>query len=178
MSSLSPAGSSKSFDASADGYARAEAVSAVYVKRLDEALRDENPIRAVIRASSTNVDGQTNGITMPKGDAHEALIRQAYNSIGLDMAGTALIEAHGTGTKVGDPIEVGAIGRCFTHGIFIGASKPNLGHSEMPAAFTSIMKATLSLENRTILPNIKFNTPNPQIPWEELQLTVPLEPTP
>ncbi|KAH8596055.1 putative polyketide synthase [Bisporella sp. PMI_857] len=127
---------------------------------------------------SCHSDGKTNGITMPNGEAHVALIRQAYGAIGLDMAGTAMVEAHGTGTKVGDPIEVGAIGRCLKHGIYLGVSKPNLSHSEGAAALTSVMKATLSLENRTILPNIKFNYPNPRIPWDALKLTVPLEPTP
>ncbi|KAF2259662.1 putative polyketide synthase [Lojkania enalia] len=179
LGSLSPEGSSKSFDASADGYARGEAVSAIYIKRLDEAIKDGNPIRAVIRASATNADGKSNGITMPEGEAHERLIRQAYSSIGLDMAGTAMIEAHGTGTKVGDPIEVGAIGRCWgENGIYIGASKPNLGHSEGAAALTGVMKAVVSLENRTILPNIKFDNPNPRIPWKDLKLTVPTRPTP
>lgn len=95
LGSLSPEGSSKSFDASADGYARGEAVSAIYIKRLDEAIRDGNPVRAVIRSSATNVDGKTNGISMPNGHAHEALIRQAYDAIGLDMSGTAMVEAHG-----------------------------------------------------------------------------------
>ncbi|KAJ4302895.1 Mycolipanoate synthase [Kalmusia sp. IMI 367209] len=179
LGSLSPEGSSKSFDASADGYARGEAVSALYIKRLDEAIKDGNPIRAVIRSSATNADGKSNGITMPEGEAHEALIRQAYDAIGLDLSATAMIEAHGTGTKVGDPIEVGAIGKCWGEdGIYIGASKPNLGHSEGAAAITGVMKAVVSLENRTILPNIKFNDPNPRIPWSKLKLTVPTDPQP
>ncbi|KAF2762537.1 putative polyketide synthase [Pseudovirgaria hyperparasitica] len=179
LGSLSPEGSSKSFDAAADGYARGEAVSALYVKRLDEALKDGNPIRAVIRSSAINVDGKTNGISMPNGEAHEDLMRQAYDVIGLGMSKTAMVEAHGTGTKVGDPIEASAIGRCFggEGGIYMGASKPNLGHSEAAAALTSIFKAVVSLENRIILPNIKFNEPNPKIPWDSHGLIVPIEPT-
>ncbi|KAL2065354.1 hypothetical protein VTL71DRAFT_3024 [Oculimacula yallundae] len=173
---LSPEGSSKTFDASADGYARGEGVTALYIKRLDHAIRDGNPIRAVIRASATNADGKTPGFAMPSPEAHEAAIRQAYAAADLDMGQTAMIEAHGTGTVVGDPLEVKAIAKCFGEkGIYLGAVKPNLGHGEGAATNTSIMKAVLSLENGTIIPNIKFNTPNPAIPWKEAKLVVPVE---
>ncbi len=119
---LSPEGSSKSFDASADGYARGEGVNALYVKRLDEAIRDKNPIRAIIRSSASNADGRTNGISMPNPEAHKAVIRQAYDSAGLDMSETAMVEAHGTGTKIGDPIEAKAIADCFgKNGLYLGA---------------------------------------------------------
>ncbi|KAH8433978.1 type I polyketide synthase [Aspergillus melleus] len=175
---LSPEGSSKTFDASADGYARGEGVTALYIKRLDEAIKDGNPIRAVIRGSASNADGKTNGLALPNPDAHDVVIRQAYKAAGLELSDTAMVEAHGTGTKIGDPIEATAIGKCFEQGVYIGAIKPNLGHSEGAAALTSIMKAVLSLENRTIIPNIKFNNPNPSIPWESAKLTVPVEPTP
>lgn len=107
-------------------------------------------------------DGKTNGMSVPNSDAHEAVIRQAYMAAGLGLSETAMVEAHGTGTKLGDPIEARAIGKCFReNGVFLGAVKPNLGHSEGASALTSIIKAVLSLENRTIIPNIKFNTPNP-----------------
>ena len=176
---LSPKGSSKSFDASADGYARGEAVTAIYIKRLDEAIRDKNPIRAVIRGSASNGDGKTSGLALPNPAQHEAAIRQAYKSAGLSLSQTAMVEAHGTGTKIGDPIEAKAIANCFPNqGLYLGAIKPNLGHSEGAAAITSIIKAVLTLENRTILPNIKFHTPNPAIPWESTGLVVPVEPTP
>ncbi|KAL2817757.1 hypothetical protein BDW59DRAFT_165803 [Aspergillus cavernicola] len=180
LMALSPEGSSKSFDAAADGYARGEAVTALYIKRLDEAIRDGNPIRAVIRSSASNADGRSRGgMANPNPDAHEAVIKQAYASVGLDMSQTAMVEAHGTGTPVGDPIEVEAIARCFGRdGAYLGAIKPNLGHSEGAAAITSIMKAVLSLEHRTILPNIKFNNPNPAIPWDKCKLIVPVEATP
>ncbi|PLB55540.1 putative polyketide synthase [Aspergillus steynii IBT 23096] len=175
---LSPEGSSKTFDVSADGYARGEGVTVLYIKRLDEAIKDGNPIRAVIWGSASNADGKTNGLALPNPDAHDAVIRQAYKAAGLGLSDTAMVEAHGTGTKIGDPIEATAIGKCFEQGVYIGAIKPNLGHSEGAAALTSIMKAVLSLENRTIIPNIKFNNPNPAIPWEAAKLTVPVEPTP
>lgn len=123
---LSPEGSSKSFDASADGYARGEGVTALYVKRLDEAIREKNPIRAVIRSSASNADGRTNGMAMPNPEAHKAVICQAYSSAGLEMSETAMVEAHGTGTKIGDPLEVKAIADCFgERGVYLGAASEN-----------------------------------------------------
>ena len=119
---LSPEGSSKSFDAAADGYARGEAVNALYIKRLDKAIRDKNPIRAVIRSSASNADGKTNGMAMPNSEAHQAVIRQAYDNAGLDLSETAMLEAHGTGTKIGDPIEARAIASCFgNQALYLGA---------------------------------------------------------
>ena len=106
---LSPEGSSKTFDASADGYARAEGVSCLYIKRLDEAIRDGNPVSAVIRASATNADGRSCGLTVPNPIAHEALIRQAYQNAGLGFGEIAMVECHGTGIAVGDLLEAEAI---------------------------------------------------------------------
>lgn len=119
---LSPEGSSKSFDAAADGYARGEGVNALYIKRLDKAIRDKNPIRAVIRSSASNADGRTNGMAMPNSEAHQAVMRQAYDNAGLALSETAMVEAHGTGTKIGDPIEARAIANCFgNQALFLGA---------------------------------------------------------
>ena len=119
---LSPDGSSKSFDASADGYARGEGVTALYIKRLDKAIEDKNPIRAIIRSSATNADGRTNGMVMPNIEAHKAVIRRAYDTAGLDPLETAMVEAHGTGTKAGDPLEAKAIAACFgSQDLYLGA---------------------------------------------------------
>ncbi|KAK8101460.1 hypothetical protein PG999_011834 [Apiospora kogelbergensis] len=154
-------------------------VSCIYIKRLDEAIRDGNPIRAVLRSSSCNADGKTFGVATPNSEAQETLIRQAYQTAGLSLEQTAMVECHGTGTVVGDPIEVNSIARCFgQRGIYVGSVKPNLGHSEAAAALTSICKSVLALENKTIIPNIKFVTPNPAIPWDESNLKVPTEPLP
>ncbi len=126
---LSPEGSSKSFDASADGYARGEGVTALYIKRLDEAIKDRNPIRAIIRSSASNADGRTNGMAIPNPEAHKAVIRQAYSAAGLDLSETAMVEAHGTGTKIGDPIEVKAIASCFgNQGLYLGAVREICSH--------------------------------------------------
>ena len=178
---LSPEGSCKTFSAEADGYARGEAISAVYLKPLDAAVRDGNPIRAVIRATMTNSDGKTQGISVPSAVSQEAMIRKAYEAAGItDFSQTAFVECHGTGTPIGDPLEAKAIAGVFggDEGVYIGSVKPNLGHSEGASGITSLIKAVLSLENQTIPPNIKFSTPNPKIPFQERNLTVPLEPIP
>ncbi|OGM47171.1 polyketide synthase [Aspergillus bombycis] len=174
---ISPDASSKTFDASANGYVRADGVNCLYIKRLDEAIRDGNPIRAVIRGTSTNAGGKSTALTAPNIEAEEALINAAYRNAGVDPARTAMVECHGTGTAMGDAIEADAVARVFgDRGIYIGAVKPNLGHSEGASAISSILKAIVELEHRTILPNIKFNTPSPRIRWDEARLTVPTEP--
>ncbi|RYP89225.1 hypothetical protein DL769_000149 [Monosporascus sp. CRB-8-3] len=178
---LSPEGSCKTFSANADGYARGEAISAVYIKPLDAAVRDGNPIRAVIRATMTNSDGKTQGISVPSATSQEAMIRKAYEVAGItDFSKTAFVECHGTGTPIGDPLEAKAIASVLggDAGVFIGSVKPNLGHSEGASGITSLIKAVLSLENQTIPPNIKFSRPNPKIPFHERNLRVPLESTP
>ena len=177
---LSPDGSCKSFSADANGYARGEAITAIYIKRLDDALRDKDPIRAVIRGTATNHDGKTPRLTVPSSEAQEKLIRKAYQSANItDFSRTAFVECHGTGTIVGDPIETKAIGQIFgEQGVFIGSIKPNFGHTEGSSGILSVIKTVLALENRTIPPNIKLSKPNPAIPFEKAKLTVPIEPTP
>lgn len=118
-------GRCRSFDADATGYGRGEAVSSLLVKRLDDALRDGNPIRGIIRSTACNDDGKTPGITQPSTEAHEALIKAAYRSARIseeDFNKTGFFECHGTGTAVGDPIEVGAVARVFgKDGMIIGS---------------------------------------------------------
>jgi len=168
---LASDGNCKTFDASADGFARGESVCAIYIKRLDEALRDGNAIRAVIRACDGNADGGggsgsdgARSFGTPNAAAQERLIRQTYELAGLDMAETKVVELHGTGTPVGDPLETAAIAACFggEDAVYIGSVKPNLGHGEGASAMASIIKSVVALENRTILPNIKFSKPNPK----------------
>ncbi|RDW86492.1 type I polyketide synthase [Aspergillus mulundensis] len=192
---LAPDGNCKTFDSSANGFARGESVCAIYLKRLEDAIRDGNPIRAVIRACESNADGgdgtRTFGTPNPK--SQEKLIRHAYASAGLPLDETKVVELHGTGTVVGDPLEASAIASCFggVEQVYIGSVKPNLGHGEGASALSSIIKAVMALENKTVLPNIKFNTPNPKsklpfvlswdianllVPWDQ-NLVVPVEPT-
>ena len=177
---LAPDGSCKSFDASADGYVRAEAVNVIYIKPLADALRDGNPVRAVIRSTATNCDGKTPGMATPSSASHEAVIRTAYANAHINrFADTAFVECHGTGTAVGDPLETHAIGNVFGgESTYIGSIKPNIGHSEGASGISSLIKTALALENRTIPPNIKFVTPNPKIPFEDKNLKVPTEALP
>lgn len=194
---LSPNGSCRTFDADADGYARGEAVNMIYLKRLDEAIRDGNPIRAIIRGTATNFDGKTQGIAQPSSKSHEALIRDCYNKAGIsDFTRTAMVEAHGTGTKTGDPIETTAIANVFYEkGVYIGSVKPNLGHAEGASGLTGVIKSVLALEHKVIPPNIKYDKPNPKsktyaMQFSDIYLTgivavpfqkglrVPVEPTP
>ncbi|CAG7923142.1 unnamed protein product [Penicillium olsonii] len=180
---LSPDGSCKTFSADANGYARGEAVSAVFIKPLSHAVRDGSPVRAVIRGTAANSDGKGTAasINVPNDFAQEALIRRTYEVAGItDFSETGFVECHGTGTSTGDPIEARAVGRVFgpSGGIQIGSVKPNFGHSEGASGLTSMIKSVLALENRIIPPNIKFNEPNPSIPWALNGLSVPTESTP
>ncbi|KFZ00474.1 hypothetical protein V500_01052 [Pseudogymnoascus sp. VKM F-4518 (FW-2643)] len=200
---LSPTGSCKTFDAAADGFARGEAVNAVFIKLLDDAIRDNDPIRAVIRSTAINSDGKcslhkndpiravirstainsdgkTPGISVPNSTSQEAVIRRAYNVAGIsDMSKTPFFECHGTGTQVGDAVETTAVanvfGECET---YIGSVKPNVGHSEGASGITSLIKVVLALENETIPPNINFSKPNPKIAFQKGKLHVPVEAIP
>lgn len=173
---LSVDGSCKTFDSAANGYVRGEGVVAIQVKSLSAAIRDNDPIRAVIRSSCTNSDGRTAGLALPNSESHEALMRRSHRLAGLDVKHTAMIECHGTGTQAGDPLEASAVARVFgNHGIYIGSVKPNLGHSEGASGITSVIKSMISLEKRLILPNINFSNPNKKIPFDKYKISVPTD---
>ncbi|KAI1660867.1 polyketide synthase [Daldinia decipiens] len=176
---LSPTGTCHTFDISADGYGRAEGVNAVYVKRLSAALRDGNPVRAIIRGSAVNASGKTPGISLPSGKLQEVVIRKAYQNAGLNFAGTDYVECHGTGTPVGDPIEVDAIGRCFSPRdgppLLIGSVKTNVGHSEGASGLTSILKVVQAFENGQIPPSQGVVNLNPKLILAERNLKVASE---
>ncbi|KAI3094809.1 hypothetical protein CBS147333_9920 [Penicillium roqueforti] len=176
---LSPDGSCNTFSANANGYARGEGTVAIYLKPLADAVRDGNPVRAVVTGSAANHNGHTPTVSHPSSQAQEALIRQAYRNAGIaEIARTGFFECHGTGTRTGDPIEVAAVSACFGKaGVHIGSVKANLGHAEGAAGLVSVLKAVLSLENRIIPPNIKCFPRNPAIPFEDANLVVPTEPT-
>jgi acyl transferase domain-containing protein len=180
---LNPKGHSMSFDADANGYGRGEGCGVVVLKRLEDALRDGDNIRAVIRGTGVNSDGWTQGVTMPSLDAQAALIEQVYKTNGLDYSSTQYVEAHGTGTKVGDPIETRAlfqtIGQASSRKkLFVGSVKPNIGHLEAAAGIASIIKGVLALERGLIPPNINFSNPNPAIPLDKWNMVVPTKLTP
>ncbi|TLD11793.1 hypothetical protein PspLS_11646 [Pyricularia sp. CBS 133598] len=177
---LNPDGHSRSFFDDAGGYGRGEGAGVLILKRLDKALKDGDPIRAVIRASGANSDGWTQGVTLPSSEAQAALIKYVYESNGLDYSDTQYVEAHGTGTPAGDPLEAGAIYKT----IGTGATKSrklvigSIGHLEAAAGVAGIIKGVLAMENGLIPPNIYFNKPNPAIPFEEWNMAVPNKLTP
>ena len=178
-SMLSADGRCKSFDARANGYVRAEGGGIVLLKRLSEALRDGNPIHAIIRSSAVNQDGTTNGISVPNGEAQQKLLWEAYKRAGITPNQIQYVEAHGTGTPVGDPIEANALGSVLATGrpdnrpCLMGSVKTNIGHTESASGVAGLIKVVLSLRNRQIPPNLHFEEPNPKIRFDEYKLRVP-----
>ncbi|KAJ5291615.1 Fum1p [Penicillium angulare] len=172
---LSPSGVCRTFDEKADGYGRGEAINAVYIKRLSDAVRDGDHVRAIIRATSTNCDGRTPSITTPGSLTQERLIKKTYAKAGIEnITETGFFECHGTGTTIGDTAEVSVVAKLFqNNGTVIGSVKPNVGHSEGASGITSLIKAVISLEHSLIPPNIYFDTPSPSIPFKEANLQVP-----
>ncbi|TVY75806.1 Reducing polyketide synthase DEP5 [Lachnellula suecica] len=164
---LSPTSTCNTFDESADGYGRAEGINAIYLKRLSSALRDGDRISAVIRGTAVNANGKTPGIVQPSPFLQEAVIRKAYSDAGLDFAGTDYVECHGTGTAIGDPIEVDALASCFAgrqgYPLLIGSVKTNLGHSEAASGLTSLLKVILAFENNSIPPTYGVKNLNPKL---------------
>ncbi|KAI1453383.1 putative polyketide synthase [Annulohypoxylon moriforme] len=181
---ISPSSTCHTFDSSADGYGRADGVNAIFIKRLDDAIRDGDPIRSVIRSVAVNSNGHTPGITQPSIDGQEAVIRKAYARAKLNPSDTPFVETHGTGTSVGDPIEVEALSRVFkknerSNPLLLGAVKTNLGHSEAASGLTSLIKATLMLERGQIPATIGLKQLNPKLKiddWgvEIVTSTIPL----
>ena len=181
---LSPDGRCKTFDASADGFSRSEGCGIVILKRLSDAIADGDKIWAVIRGSAVNHDGPSSGLTVPNQMAQEKLIHQALTNAKVEPTEINYIEAHGTGTSLGDPIEVGALAsvlcpnRSRSNPLVIGSVKTNLGHLEAAAGIVGLIKVVLSLHYQEIPPHLHFSTPNPHIPWDEFPLVVPTSPTP
>ncbi|KAF3923309.1 hypothetical protein ABW21_db0202776 [Orbilia brochopaga] len=158
---LSKTSTCHTFDATADGYGRADGIGALYLKRLSDAIRDGDPIRAVIRSTAVNSNGRTQGITLPDAKQQANVIRKAYTKAGLNFDRTTYVECHGTGTAVGDPIEVDAISSIFGQNpqpVRIGGVKSNLGHSEASSAISSLIKVALALENNFIPATIGIRT--------------------
>ncbi|KAH6844804.1 hypothetical protein B0I37DRAFT_446777 [Chaetomium sp. MPI-CAGE-AT-0009] len=175
---LSPQGRSAMWDAGADGYGRGEGFVSVVMKRLSDAIKDGDHIDCIIRESATNQDGRTMGITMPSAHAQAELIRKAYANVGLDLRSPRdrpqFFEAHGTGTKAGDPQEAEAIHSAFfgdgtfdttpqSHPLYVGGIKTVVGHTEGTAGLSGLLKASLSLQAGVIPPNLLFRTLNPDL---------------
>lgn len=166
-------------DRSQSGFGRGEGVGCIVIKPLDAALRDGDKIRALIAGSGVNQDGKTNGITVPNGTAQEELIRQVYSRAGIDPHQCGFAEMHGTGTKVGDPIEAASVNRALTKAgrsardpLLIGSVKSNVGHLEGASGIVSVIKSAMMLEKGMALPNANYETPNPKIPMSDWHMKV------
>ncbi len=175
---LAPDGRCKTFDASADGYVRGEGCGVIAIKRLDDAIRDGDHIRAVIRGSAVNQDGASGGLTVPNGVAQQRVIAEALDRAGLAPTDINYLEAHGTGTSLGDPIEVQAAaaalgkGRSADQPLLIGSAKTNIGHLEAAAGVAGVLKVVLSLEHSELPPHLNFKNPSPHIPWDRIPVQV------
>ncbi|KAK3985842.1 hypothetical protein QBC44DRAFT_403752 [Cladorrhinum sp. PSN332] len=166
----SPSALCHTFDADADGYVKAEAISCVVVKRLSDAIRDRDPIRAVVRGTASNSNGRTGGIASPSAVAQAAAIRQAYLNAGIsNYNDTAYLECHGTGTAAGDPTEVNGAGSVFAatrpadKPLIIGSIKSNVGHSEPAAGNSGLIKTVMAMEKGLIPGTPLFIKPSPKI---------------
>lgn len=182
MRFLSPDGISFAFDERANGYARGEGFGVFILKRISDAIRDNDNIRAVIRNTACNQDGRSPSITQPMTDAQVALIRKAYNEVGLDLHSTRYFEAHATGTAVGDPAEMKAISEVFSEyrspedPMYVGALKTSIGHLEGAAGLASLMKSVHILEQGVIPGNLWFNKLNPNITIDTKKFRFPVAP--
>ncbi|KAI0169915.1 hypothetical protein GGR52DRAFT_592520 [Hypoxylon sp. FL1284] len=178
---LSPDSVCYSFDHRANGFSRGEGVVALVVKPVSDAVRDGDMIRAVIRSTGSNQDGHTPIMTQPSPDSQEQLIRHVYEKAGLDFESTRYFEAHGTGTTVGDPAEMKAIGRVFRpyrsakEPLYVGSIKSNIGHLEGGSGLAGVLKAMLTVEKGIIPPNALFEKMNPAIDADFYRTSVPTE---
>ena len=175
---MAPDGRCKAFDSRADGYVRSEGAGVIVLKPLSQAISERDPIYAVIRGSAVNQDGRSNGITAPNPWAQEAVLREAYSQAGVSPGRVQYIEAHGTGTKLGDPIEMKALGKVLAENrptesyCAVGSVKTNIGHLETASGIAGLIKVALSLKHQQIPSSLHFEQPSPLIPFEKLSLRV------
>ncbi|MFV2086255.1 SDR family NAD(P)-dependent oxidoreductase [Micromonospora sp. LOL_021] len=173
---LSPDGRCKPFSAAADGYGRGEGCGVLVLKRLSDAQADGDRIYALVRGSAVNQDGGSNGLTAPNPGAQRAVLRAAYADAGLPADAAEYVECHGTGTPLGDPIEVSALAQArggdTARPAFIGSVKGNIGHLEAAAGVAGVIKTVLALHHGIVPPSLHADEPNPRIPFDRLNLTV------
>ena len=173
---LAPDGRSKAFDAAADGFGRGEGCAMVALKRLADAQRDGDRVLAVVQGSAVNHDGPSSGLTVPNGQAQQAVMREALRVAGATPEQVRFVEAHGTGTRLGDPIEVRAIDAVYGKGrerpLWLSSVKANIGHLEAAAGVAALIKTVLCLQNQQLPRQLLFKNPSPQIDWDHLNLRV------
>lgn len=181
---LSPEGRCRPFDAGANGYVRGEGCGMLVLKRLSDALEQGDPIFAVIRATATNQDGRTSGITAPNAVSQQAVILAALAQAGLQPAQVDYVEAHGTGTPLGDPIEIEALRRVFPRSTaadrpcYVTSVKANVGHMETVSGVAGIIKVALMMQNQKIPPQLHLEALNPRISLAQSRLVIPTQPVP
>ncbi len=175
---LAPDGRCKAFDARADGYVRGEGAGSAVLKPLSARWPLGTGSMPILRGTATNQDGRSNGLTAPNPKSQQAVVRAAYRLAGISPSQVHYIEAHGTGTALGDPIEVRALGSVLAEGrdagrrCLIGSVKSNIGHLESAAGIAGLIKTALMLHHRTMVPSLHFEQPNPLIPFDELPIEV------
>ncbi|MEQ9363719.1 MAG: SDR family NAD(P)-dependent oxidoreductase, partial [Leptospirales bacterium] len=178
---LAPDGRCKTFDASANGYSRGEGCGVVVLKRLSDALKAGDRIVALLRGAAVNHGGASQGFTVPNGLAQQMVVREALENAGVRPDQVSYIEAHGTGTSLGDPIEVNALGQVFGgsrksgNHLMLGSVKTNIGHLEAAAGVAGLMKVALALKNKKIPPHLHFKTPNPHLELGAIPAEVPTQ---
>jgi len=181
MRALSPDGRCRTFDAGANGYGRAEGGAMLVLKRLSDAQAAGDRIYAVIRGVAWNHDGRSSGLTVPNPEAQRNVITAALRNAGLAPEQIDYVEAHGTATPLGDPIELRALGavlgaaRSAADPLLIGSVKTNFGHLEASAGLAGLMKVVLSLRHEKLPPHINFSRPTPHVDWDRLPIRVVTE---
>lgn len=181
---MAPDGRCKTFDAAANGYVRSDGCGVVLVKRLSDALLDEDDILALVTGTAVNQDGRSSGLTAPNGAAQQDVLRAAMSVAGISGAQVEYVEAHGTGTPLGDPIEIEALqhvlgpGRSPTQPVYIGSVKTNIGHTEAAAGIAGLQKVVLSLQHREIPGNLHFHEANPQLSLHAIPAVIPTSAVP
>lgn len=174
-------GRCKTFDEKADGYVRGEGCGVVVLKRLSDAIKDNNTIYSIINGSSINQDGKTNGLTAPNGPSQQAVIEQALRKAGIQSSEISYVEAHGTGTSLGDPIEMNSLKKALLRErpgdrkCFVGSVKTNIGHLEAAAGIASLIKCALSIYHKKIPPHLHFRELNREINLDDTPVTIPTE---
>ena len=177
---LAADGRCKVFDASADGYARGEGCGVVVLKRLVDATSASDDVLAILRGTAVNQDGRSNGLTAPNGAAQQAVIRAALDRAGARPSEVGWVECHGTGTLLGDPIEVGALaatlldGRDTEQRLWLTSVKANIGHLEAAAGMAGFIKVVLGLRRRAVPGQTGLNRINPRLAIEGTSVRIPL----
>ncbi len=176
---LASDGHCKTFDASADGYVRGEGVGLILLKSKEQAVADRDNILAVIKGSAVAQDGHSNGILAPNGVAQQKVIREAISDAGISTEDISYVESHGTGTALGDPIEVAAIDHVYgskrtrNNPLIIGSVKANIGHLEAAAGIAGLIKSIICLNKREVPKQVHFKSPNPNIDWGKTSVKIP-----